>query len=174
MTDVHDDFWSHVLRRATECVSTIPWLDLLHEAEVSQFDVTIVLEEDILRLEISVDQVHRMDVFEHNYDLCSIEPGQYIVQLLVSLQQIEQLPELQEIFEHVEIILILINSLQIADQRVVHLSHVLHLIVDVLLLLSFKHFVFGNYLQCIHLLLILTFRSEGHCVEHLWRSCSLL
>ena len=69
MADVHDDFWSHVLWCATECISTIPRLELLDEPEISQLDVTIVLEKDIFRLEISVDQVHGMDVVEHNYDL---------------------------------------------------------------------------------------------------------
>ena len=50
MTDVHDDFWSHVLRRTAESVSAIPWLDFLNETKVSQLDVAIVLDEDILRL----------------------------------------------------------------------------------------------------------------------------
>ena len=55
MPDVHDDLRRHVLRCAAQCVSALPWLDLLDKAEVSQLHVAIVLEKNILRLEIPVD-----------------------------------------------------------------------------------------------------------------------
>ena len=101
-----------------------------------------------------------MDVIENFDDLCSIEPCQRTIDLPVFLQYVEQLSKLQVVFEHVEVVLVLIDTVQVADEGMVHLCHVLYLIVDVLLLLSFKHFVFGDDLQCIHLLTFVC-RSEG-------------
>ena len=56
--------------------------------------------------------------------------------------------------------------MQVADEGMVHLGHVLYLIVDVLLLLRFEDFGLRDNLQCEHLLFFL--RLEGDAsLDHL-------
>ena len=45
----------------------------LREPEIGYFDMTVVVEEDILRFEVAVDDVEGMEVIEGEGDLCRIE-----------------------------------------------------------------------------------------------------
>ena len=49
-------------------------LEDLAEAEVDELDVAVLVEHDVLGLEVSVDDVHGMEVFEGAHDLAEIEP----------------------------------------------------------------------------------------------------
>ena len=64
---VEEDLRGEVLRGATERVCAR--LAVLCEAEISQFEVALIVDKDILGLQITVDDVQRVQVFEHEGDL---------------------------------------------------------------------------------------------------------
>ena len=67
--------WGHVLDGATEGLCEGPAvLEDLAEAEVDEFDVSVLVEHDVLGLEVSVDDVHGVEVLEGAHDLAEIEP----------------------------------------------------------------------------------------------------
>ena len=67
--------WSHVLDGAAERLGERPaFLEDFAEAEVNKFDISVLVEHDVLGLEVSVDDVHGMEVFEGAHDLAEIEP----------------------------------------------------------------------------------------------------
>lgn len=78
-------FWSHVLDRPTKsCV--IPELPLnLGQAEVSQLDVSIKVNQDILRFQIPVKDPLRMDVLQSKQDLGKVKPGLVLTEILAAL-----------------------------------------------------------------------------------------
>ena len=64
---VEEDLWGEVLRGTTERVCAR--LAVLCEAEIGQFEVALIVDKDILGLQITVDDVQRVQVFEHEGDL---------------------------------------------------------------------------------------------------------
>ena len=78
-------------------------------------------------------------MLKHLDDLCGVEPCHLAVQSLELFQNIQQLSKLQEVFKHVEVPRVLIETVQVADEGMVHLCHVLDLVVDVLLLARLKN-----------------------------------
>ena len=69
---VEEDLGGEILRRATQRVCAR--LAVLGEAEIGQSEVALLVNKDILRLQITVDDVQRMQVLEHECDLSCIEP----------------------------------------------------------------------------------------------------
>ena len=66
---------SHVLHCAAEGLGERPAvLEDFAEAEVDEFDVSVLVEHDVLGLEVAIDDVHGMEVFEGAHDLAEIEP----------------------------------------------------------------------------------------------------
>ena len=61
---LQDDLRSQVLRSSTETVELVALDVLLREAEVRDLDVAIGVEEEILRLQISVDDALAVEVVE--------------------------------------------------------------------------------------------------------------
>jgi hypothetical protein len=48
------------------------------ETEVGDFDVSVVVEEDVFGFEVAVDDVEVVEVVEGESDLCSVEFGDWI------------------------------------------------------------------------------------------------
>ena len=67
MALVEKHFRRQVLRSAAEGVGTR--LAVLRETEVGQLEVTLLINEDILRLQITVDDVLLMQILEHESNL---------------------------------------------------------------------------------------------------------
>ena len=89
-----------------------------------------------------------MHVIEDFHDLCSVEASEVCVEALELFQQVEQLPELHVLFQHVEVVLVLVDALEPANEVVMYLTHVLEFVVDVLLLLGLEHLPLGYDFQC--------------------------
>ena len=72
VTLIKQNFRREVLWRTAQCVS--PCLAVLCEAKVSEFEVALHIDEDVLRLEISIDDVLGVQVFKHQGHLRRVEP----------------------------------------------------------------------------------------------------
>lgn len=70
---VLQDLGRQVLGRPAEGEGAI--LDCLGEAEVCQFEVSVSGDEDVLRLQVAVDDVPRVQVLEDGDDVCGVEAG---------------------------------------------------------------------------------------------------
>jgi hypothetical protein len=72
MTLVEKNFGRQVLWRAAESES--PVFYFLGEPEIGELDVTVSSDQDVLGLEIAVDDVPLVQVFEDKDNLGGIEP----------------------------------------------------------------------------------------------------
>ena len=74
MTHVQNYFGWDVLWRATQRIRAIPSFQSFDKAEVCQLNEARILNEDILRLQVPVNQVLPMHILEGQHDLSSVEP----------------------------------------------------------------------------------------------------
>ena len=70
-----DDFWSKVLGSATKGMRSVSFDSLLGEAKVRDADVTLRIEDEILRLQVSVDDVVVVEMANPHRDFRSVELG---------------------------------------------------------------------------------------------------
>lgn len=75
-----DDFWSEVVRRAAKRPGDI-W-HIFGEAKISDLDMTMTIEEKIFGLEISVDDVLSVEVFQCKGNLCGVEFSDWVREAL--------------------------------------------------------------------------------------------
>ncbi len=73
MALVEEHLRSQVLRGPTKGVCFSSTGDYLCKAEVCEFEVAVLLDENVLGLEIAVDDILRVKVLEHGDDLRRIE-----------------------------------------------------------------------------------------------------
>lgn len=71
MSLIMNNFWCQVFRCSTDSESSI--LDGFSKSKVSEFKVSVCANEDVLWLEISVDNVFRVKVFEDEHDMSCIK-----------------------------------------------------------------------------------------------------
>ena len=86
---VHDDLGWDVLRCATKRVGPVPSFESFNKAKISQLEVPAVLQQDILRLQVSVDEVLSMHVLEHEHDLSRVKLDHLCVHAADLLQHIQ-------------------------------------------------------------------------------------
>ena len=99
---VLDNLWCHVLWGSAECVGSLIFLDLLDEPKVSKFKVACVSDENILRLQISVDQVFGVKVVEHLDNLSHVESCMLERQLLVLVDDSHEIATCHKFSVHVD------------------------------------------------------------------------
>ena len=76
VTFVQQHFGSEVLGRTAQSISAR--LAVLSEAEIGQLEVAFLVDKDIFWLKITVDDVERVEILEHQSDLGRIEPNRQI------------------------------------------------------------------------------------------------
>ena len=64
MISFGDDFRSHVSRSATEGIDEGRWFRFKAEAEVDETELAMPIDEDVLRLDVSMNDVPIMQVFQ--------------------------------------------------------------------------------------------------------------
>ena len=77
MAALDQNFWSQVVGSSTERISLSVALDDLSETEISQADIAILVHEDVLWLEITVDDVFLVEMAESHGDLNGVEPSAF-------------------------------------------------------------------------------------------------
>jgi hypothetical protein len=59
-----NDLGSGIIGTATTCLEKIPVLDLIGEAKIGDFNIEIIIEEHILRFQITMDDLEAMRVLD--------------------------------------------------------------------------------------------------------------
>ena len=89
MTVRLDDFWCKVLGRSTQCPCTI--IDNFGETEIRETDVAAGIQEQVLRLQVTVDDVEGVEVLERENDSSEVETGDVRGEAFSPTQVCEQL-----------------------------------------------------------------------------------
>lgn len=153
-----DDFWGQILWGTTQ--RPRPSLHSFREPEIGNLQVSVVVNQKILRLQISVDQVQRVQILERQHDLSGVEAGVGFAETADSPQMREHLTATNELEDHVEIGVVLEGVLHVDQerevdglknaflvQRVLHLFELHHLllvqnlhgVVDFALFVFYQH-----------------------------------
>lgn len=72
VTLVEEHLGGKVLRSAAESVS--PRFAVLSETEVSELQIAVLVNENVLGLQIAIDDLHRVQVLKHQGHLRRVEP----------------------------------------------------------------------------------------------------
>lgn len=94
---------------------------LLRKTKVGDSDVALSIEENVLWLQISIDNVVRMQASNRVYHLRGVDLGPLLAELALLAQVGEQLPSVQEVDEEVELGLRLEGVVQPHDVGVLDL-----------------------------------------------------
>lgn len=66
---------------------------LFAQAKICEDDVALWVQQDVLRLQVSVDDVEGVQVSQCARDLCRIKPGSGLQEAALSLKVVEQLQQ---------------------------------------------------------------------------------
>lgn len=131
-----DDLGCQVLRRSAKCVSLV--LDNLGETEISDADVAFSVNEEVLRLEIAVGDVHSVEVLEGEEDLAREEKGHVVGETTFASQQSEKFATAGVVKQHVDVRWRLEVPLQVHDEWMVDDREDFLLTLDVVDLFQFN------------------------------------
>mmetsp|Transcript_21837 Transcript_21837/g.47931 ORF Transcript_21837/g.47931 Transcript_21837/m.47931 type:complete len:529 (-) Transcript_21837:321-1907(-) len=92
------------------------------EIEVAEHDVTVGVQEDVLRLEVAVDVPEEVEVLQREEDLRGVEPHVLLGEALLGLrhEQLEQLPPLAVLHHKVHVPLRLEPRVHCGEEGMVH------------------------------------------------------
>lgn len=110
----------------THVLLTVRFVFVLHiqlaEPKIAQSNVTCVIQQDVLGLEIAVDDVEAMKTLKRTQQLGCVEPGSIDVEALLFLQVVEKLSSVDKSKHEVELLGRLEGKLQRHDEGVVDLG----------------------------------------------------
>lgn len=76
-----DDFRGEIIRSSAKRPSDIR--NLLGETKIGNFQVTMTIKQEILRLQVTIDDLMMMQILEGKSDFCSVELGDWIGESLL-------------------------------------------------------------------------------------------
>ena len=122
MTDSLNDLWCNVLWRSAVRISPSHSLHtLLRQTKISDLDVAISIEKHVLWLKIAIDDTVLVEAAHSLHQLCSVEAGTPLAELLVLAQVVEKLAAVQEVHHEVELCWSLKSVVQLHDEWTVDL-----------------------------------------------------
>lgn len=86
MTGIGDDFWWNVLRRSTECPGLVSWWNLFGEAQINQTNVSVVVDHQIFRFQITVAVVTLVKVVESFDNTGNVESTSSVIEWTLDVQ----------------------------------------------------------------------------------------
>lgn len=116
---VHEHLRSQILRSSAEGVR--PPVSVFSEAEVGEPEVADVVDEQVFRLQVSVNNVFRVQVFKHEYNLSSIKPSVARLKCSLCSEVREQLSSTNVLQQEVQILGVLVEPLQSDEEGVVNI-----------------------------------------------------
>lgn len=140
-----NDLWGKIVGRTTESPRDID--DLLGEAKVGDLEVAMAVEKQIFGLQVSIDNVHVMQVLKREDNLGSIKLGYRIGKALGLAQQTEELATLDKVHDHVKVLCVLESTPEGDEKGVLDTRQHAALVVSVLDLLHFDNLLLFEHLH---------------------------
>jgi len=134
VTPVENHLGSYILRRTAESPGLPACLQLLGEAKVYQLHISAFVEQQILRLQIPVDYVPRMQVIEGLHHTRRVEAGGAVIKVALVSQNCPKLSAQATLHQHVQVLFVLEGFEQLHDELAIGLAHDLLFGHDMLLL----------------------------------------
>lgn len=123
MAGAYDHFWAQVLGRPAKGVRLVfVVLDDLRESEVRKHDVTVSVHQDVLRFEVSVEDLAIVEVAQSQRNLGGIKLSLVLGEALHLRKVLEELPSLNKVHHKVNPERLLEDVVHTNDERVVHLQ----------------------------------------------------
>jgi hypothetical protein len=138
--------------------------DLLGEPEVGDLEMAVAVEQQIFRLQVAVDDVVRVQVVQRERDLGGVELCDGVGEALGLAQQTKQLPALDKVHDHVQVLGVLEGAPQRDQERVLDLLQHAPLVVGVLDLLHLDHLRLLQHLDGVEARIVLGL-DEVHAPE---------
>jgi len=119
VTRTLDDLRSQILGSSAETVGLIRHFNaLLRQTEISYSDMALSIQQDVLRLEISIDDVFLVECIDGTNDLGGVELSPLLIEPLISAEVSEELTAVQEIDKKVQLSFGLESIMQTNNIRV--------------------------------------------------------
>lgn len=80
--------------------------------EVSQLQVSVLVQQHVVRLDVAVDEAHGVDGVQSHHHLCCVELGPFLWNV-VGAGEVDQIPSWHVLHHHVEVVLILEGTAQL-------------------------------------------------------------
>lgn len=120
-------FWRHILRRTAKRVTFLhSWNDFC-QAKVRNLDVTINIDENVLRFEVAINDIEIMEVLDPEQNLAKIKLGQFFRKTFKFAQVEEDFTACADIDNKEQLVLILEGPVHLHYERVVNLLQYLSL-----------------------------------------------
>ena len=117
------------------------------ESQVSEDSVTSLVQQNVLRLQISVDNVQTVEVAEGGDDLGEVEDGSVEVESSIAAKIREEFPATNEWSNKIEMMSVNTPPGQLDQERMIDLLQDLLLVLDMLHLLVLNHVLQGQDLH---------------------------
>ena len=117
------------------------------ESQVSEDSVTSLVQQNVLRLQISVDNVQTVEVAEGGDDLCEVEDGSVEVESSIAAKIRKEFPATNEWSDQIEMMSVNTPPGQLDQERMIDLLQDLLLVLDMLHLLVLDHVLQGQDLH---------------------------
>ena len=144
-----DHLGREVLGRAAERPRAVG--EHLGEAKVDELEVAVGVEQQILRLEVAVDDVERVQVRDDRRHLRDVEDDLRLVERRLPPEHRVELAALHQLEQHVQLALVVVRRVQPHHERVVARGEDLLLGDDVRLLLGHDDLVLAHHLERVRL-----------------------
>lgn len=80
----------------------LPVYDLLGESKVGEFDVTLAVQQDVLRFQVPVDHIFRVKILQRTHDFSGEEHACVVTELPTTAQVAEELATRNKLHQHEE------------------------------------------------------------------------
>mmetsp|Transcript_8424 Transcript_8424/g.21282 ORF Transcript_8424/g.21282 Transcript_8424/m.21282 type:complete len:302 (-) Transcript_8424:847-1752(-) len=110
-----------VLGRTAKGVCALITGDFLAETKVGDTDVATRIEENVLRLEVTIHDVERMQMRQSKSDFGSVEPNAFLTEFALLLEMEEEFTTVHVVKNHVEFVLGLEGVVEVYNERMLNL-----------------------------------------------------
>mmetsp|Transcript_24598 Transcript_24598/g.46631 ORF Transcript_24598/g.46631 Transcript_24598/m.46631 type:complete len:649 (-) Transcript_24598:1613-3559(-) len=144
-----DDLRSHVRRRAARCVRLLALDNLFGKSEIRQLDVPARGDEEVLRLEVAMHVSQRVHELQRLDNASHVEARVILRDAPVGLLQDvpPQVPAHHRLYQHEDVVLVLVRRVQPDGPRAAALNHALPLLLQVRLQLHLQQRLFQHALE---------------------------
>lgn len=92
------------------------------QAKVSQFDVSITINQDVVGFDVSMDKTHFVDAFHSTGELCDVKLSQVLLENAHSDQKTHHVPARDVVHDKIQVIFILEGVVQADDPLIICFS----------------------------------------------------
>lgn len=122
-----EDLRRHVAGSAT-CFFGVVFLVKPGDSEVSDSEVPILVEHDVLRLDISVNYAFLVEVVESLQQAHHEELGLFFGEFTLFVYMVPQVSPVQQVHAHVEVLSVLVGEVHVDEEWVLDLGEDLSLV----------------------------------------------